>query len=375
MDNNSKQYIDYFTTLYDENKSTNVWKCKVAGCVQILAQKSSAIRHLKKCHKNEYKSVTEKKAKIKIVDTNNKLEFEIRVKVNTREIEDAVVDLVTKHALPLRIVEFPAFKKLLQPYQIALENKGIGLNITKNHIRDLIQERAQKIRNMISSEVKHKMINVLVDIASRYNRSIFGVNMSYMKDGKVVVRTIGMHSLHMAHTGQHLKDMITMNLNQYGIPLGRMFSICSDNGENILKTVAMVDSEYQQQKQLNEAINNIDSDSSDDGLDDESVDLDILDNDFNTNLLNSCRQQFTDTSYSDLIYGITCAAHGIHLIISKALAKSDSKQTIVEKGRELSKKLRTQTFRYILEEKKLNFAIIDVVTRWNSIYAMVRSHF
>lgn len=372
----SNRYLDYFEEKYDGDKLKISLKCLVAGCKQTLSSKSAAIRHLQRNHKDICSVISANKSKIKIInDAKNGIEFEIRVKVNKSQIENAVVDLVTKHALPLRIVEYPAFMKLLQPYQIALKNKGIELNVTKHHIRDLIKERAELIKNTIRSEVKHKMVNVLVDIASRYNRSIFGVNMSYMKDGEVIVRTIGMHSLHMAHTARNLKEMINMNLKQYDIPLKRLFSICSDNGENILKAVAMVDLEYQQQKQLNETENDIDSDINED-FDDESIDGDILDSEFYTNLLNSCRQQFTnEVAYSDLIFGVTCAAHGIHLIISKALTKSNSKQIIVEKCRDLSKKLRTQTFRYILEEKKLNFAIIDVVTRWNSIYAMVRSHF
>lgn len=94
----------------------------------------------------------------------------------------------------------------IQPYKIALQHRGIELNITKTSIRKLITERAEQLKNTIRIELKKKFVCLMIDIASRYNRSIFGVNIAFMKDGSLAVRTIGMHSLHMAHTGKNISE-------------------------------------------------------------------------------------------------------------------------------------------------------------------------
>lgn len=162
--------------------------------------------------------------------------------------------------------------------------------------------------------------------------------------------------------------MIISNLQDYKVPVDHVFGITSDNGENMLKAVAMVDSIYQRQKENHQTLSEIDEL---DGSSDESIDSEILDSNFYSSLLNDVRGRFNQTSYSDLIFGVSCACHGFHLIITKALAKSTTKASIIDKCRELSKKLRTQTFRYVLEREKIKCAIIDVITRWNSIFAMV----
>lgn len=73
---------------------------------------------------------------------------------NTTEIWDACVDLIVLHALPICVVDFPAFRRILAPYKIALDRQGIQLNINRENIKDRIAERAQKIREAIIEEFK-----------------------------------------------------------------------------------------------------------------------------------------------------------------------------------------------------------------------------
>lgn len=211
----------------------------------------------------------------------------------------------------------------------------------------------------------------MVDIASRYNRSVFGINVAFMKNHDIVTRTIGMHALHMAHTGKNLRDMIVQNLDSFKIPLENVLSVTSDNGENMLKAIALLDAQYQQQKDLCEFEFRNSNDRETNGFSDESIDDEILDGAFYSELLNSVRNEFKDTCYTDLIYGVSCACHGIHLIVTKSIAKSKEALALIVKCRQLAKKLRSQTFRYILERKNQKNAKIDVETRWNSVYTMV----
>lgn len=160
--------------------------------------------------------------------------------------------------------------------------------------------------------------------------------------------------------------MIISNLQDYGVPVDRVFGITSDNGENMLKAIATVDSIYQQQKETHQTLS-----EESDGSSDDSIDNDILDSNFYSTLLNDVRSRFNQASYSDLISGVSCACHGLHLIITKAISKSATKTSLIDKCRELSKKLRTQTFRYVLEKENIKCPVIDVITRWNSTFAMV----
>lgn len=160
--------------------------------------------------------------------------------------------------------------------------------------------------------------------------------------------------------------MINSNLADYGVPIDHVFGITSDNGENMLKAIATVDSIYQQQKENYQTLN-----EESDGSSDDSIDNDILDSNFYSTLLHDVRSRFNQASYSDLISGVSCACHGLHLIITKAISKSGTKASLIDKCRELSKKLRTQTFRYVLEKENIKCPVIDVITRWNSTFAMV----
>lgn len=118
---NIKRFIDCFKFEASENK----FQCLISGCTSKLSDKSVAIRHLRQMHTNLCKIVQSNKIETAENPLNNE-SIELRVKVNVNEILNAVVDLVTKHALPLCFVEYQAFKKIILPYRIALEQKGLS---------------------------------------------------------------------------------------------------------------------------------------------------------------------------------------------------------------------------------------------------------
>lgn len=201
-----KQYIDCFKS---EILSDNCTKfiCQVVGCVNSYSDKSGAIRHLKKHHIDIYDAVKYNKND-NTVKESPLSSVEIRVNVDVNEIWNACVELVTVHGLPLSVVEFPAFQRILKPYVTSLKLKGIDLIINRHNIRDRIAQRAQEIRQLIELEAKHKILTLLVDIASRYNRSVLGVNVAFMKDDTICFRTIGMHVLKYSQTAANIKSKI-----------------------------------------------------------------------------------------------------------------------------------------------------------------------
>lgn len=375
LDYVKQRNIKLLTDCIEENKNVDLARynrfcCLVKECERDFKDKSNAIRHLRMNHIEIYESIqSNKKAKSQESDHMDGSFLELRVRVNVHEIWAACVDLITKNALPICFVEFPAFKKILEPYVTALKKQGIILNLNRDNIKSYIDKRANEILQRIRGETKGKLVNLMTDIASRHNRSVLGINIKYDVNGKKVVRTIGMHTLRFASTAVNLRDLITNTLAETtGLTLENIFSVTTDNGANLLKAVALLDEDYQKEYNVPSASlceNEYESNS------DEDIDPEIFDDDYYTDLLNNIRSEFNSLAYSNLIMGLSCAAHCLHLVVMKAIGKSETMKLLLYKVRELVKKLRTPTFRNHITGRGLNQPIIDVVTRWNTIYLMV----
>lgn len=247
------------------------------GCDKKYTEKSSAIRHLNTHHKDVYDTIkSDKSSKIDAKETNSQFSFEIRCKVNPVEVMNACADLITIHGLPLAAIEYPAFKKLLHPYIEGLKTKGVELIINNRTIKAHIEKRTNELREIIKKETKRKMVSIMIDIASRYNRSVLGVTLSYMHAGKICVRTIAVKVLKASHTGMYIMEVLREILSNYGIRLEQIVSITSDNGKNVIKAIALLDAYYQNSANRPEA---------NDDEDEFYIDTDIFDEDYYGDLL------------------------------------------------------------------------------------------
>lgn len=246
----------------------------------------------------------------------------------------------------------------MKPYVTSLKTKGIDLVINRHNIKEHISQKAKIIKQLIISETKNKLVAVMVDIATRYNRSVLGINISYMKDDVVCIRTIGMHVLLFSHTAANIRTVITNTLSDFEIHLKQVVAIICDNGKNLTKSVDLIDAVYQQTKPDEES--------------DEYIDSDVFDDEYYADLLSRVRLMFDENMYTDLIHGITCAAHCLHLVVTHALKETSSANDLIVKCRNLAKKLRTSSIRPMISTAKRRMPMIDMPTRWNSIYSMVR---
>lgn len=274
-------------------------------------------------------------------------------------------------------MEFAAFKRILAPYKEALAKRGVALNITVDKVKDRLSARASEIRDKIRNEVKKKPLCLLIDIGSRYNRSVFGVSISFLANKKVVFRSIAMHVLRVEHTSANLVEIITNKLNEYGISLDQILSVTSDNGKNMIKSIALLNEllnadgvdEFGEEEN---DVDNAEGQSEDEDEDDDGeTGLDIFDNDYYRDLLTNVRSEFANNMYSDLVHGVSCAAHCLHLIIIAGILACSEYVALFDKCRNLSKTLRTSKYRNLFKEAHLLQAKIDQDTRWNSRYEMV----
>lgn len=360
--NKCKRVIQCFKSTETEDGKI-VFACQIDDCEHKYPAKSSAIRHVRINH-NDFFIEIQKNKNEKQNDYSSK-EFEIRVKVNPDDIWNACVDLVTINGLPLSVVEYPAFKKILEPYVISLKRHGVDLIINRHNIKEKVEKRAKAVKEVIVSEARNKLVCVMIDIASRYNRSVLGVNIAYFHDGKIRIRTIGMHTLRFSQTARNLKELFKRNLMDFSIKIEeQVISMTTDNGKNMIKAIALFNAE------LPDGLQN-ESNLYRDSEDEEHIDNSIFDDNYYENLISEVRTLFHEINHTCLIHGVSCAAHCINLVVTHAIKQSTEASKVIERCRNLAKKLRRPTLRALLHAKGLNMAKIDVATRWNSIYTMV----
>lgn len=143
--NNIKTYVECFESTKDTDGKLS-FVCCIGGCKSKYTEKSSAIRHLRKHHKEIYDSIRSEKIEERAPKNQTQNPFYLRVKVNPIDILNACVDLVTVHGLPISAVEYPAFKRILNPYVMALKLKGFELVINKKNIKEHIKSRTNEIK-------------------------------------------------------------------------------------------------------------------------------------------------------------------------------------------------------------------------------------
>lgn len=364
---NAESYIACFHKEPVENGECK-YICRVdSGCQKSYSAKSSAIRHLKIDHKSVHDSI--KRKKTNIGDSELPQVIEIRARVNLNDIWNSCMDLIVFHSLSLKVLEGDAFKTLIKPYVLALSVKGIKLNITPVTMKSRLTKKANEIKERIRIEVKGKSIGLMIDIASRYSRSVLGVNISYILEDSIIIRTVGMHTLRKSQTATELLEIIRSNLKDFGISIDDVSSYTTDNGKNMTKCAALFDNivkESHNESLINYAslLENFDSD--------EELDEEFFDETYFSDLLRSIEQEFQLVSNREhFVYGVRCAAHCIHLIVIHSIENTPELNNLLDRIRSLVKKLRTTTYRNLLNEDQLNIPTIDVVTRWNTIHQMV----
>lgn len=188
-------------------------------------------------------------------------------------------------------------------------------------------------------------------------RSILGINVQYMKNKEIKVRTLAMSRMTEAHTGLYIAELVRKTLLKYGIPINQVVSITSDNGKNMLKAVKVF--------QL------FQSHLIDDFLE-ANKDIELSSNKEAEKFINLQIQKLEHlVNDKKLVCGVHCAAHTTELAVHDAINSSPMENKVIGLARSLVKKLRTPSILTLIGKKKLRKPIIDCVTRWSSTFKMV----
>lgn len=188
---------------------------------------------------------------------------DITISISFKELKQIITELIAVNGLALRCINYSGFQKLLSPIL-----KGLGktaFKINQDSIPKIIYDYAIDVTQIIWKMVKNRFVSLLVDSATRLDRSFLGVNLQYHDNGSAVICNLGLIALEESHTGEYLKRVIVELLEKFGITLNQVVSITSDNGANMIRCIRLID---QQQKTMTQNPTPISDESQSSGLSD-----------------------------------------------------------------------------------------------------------
>lgn len=381
-----------FFNKVDDTIGTLFYKCTLCPDNLNGTKETNLLNHLKVCHLEIYNS--------KIIIKHSPLYYAMK---RLRLLQQCV-EITTVNKQPFNDLLKSGFQGIISSKLTKLSQAGFGLNLTspnlvpvKNHIKCT----AEKIRKRIKDETKGKVLALMVDAATKNNRSVFGQSIQYINEnGEVKIRAIGMTELLQSHTGLHLCNVAEKCLSEYDIPTENLISLTADNARNMGRMVKEINKSCERRANA-EALDTSDDDNeseldeTEDFCDDTMCDIHITqllneNNETDDAALDSLLEQanicekllkelgetYQKKYGTNLIYvnGINCASHTLQLSVNDALKRLDvHHRNIISLSRQVAKHLHSQNCRYELKSKNIDISLprLDVKTRWNSTYYMV----
>ncbi len=234
------------------NAETKKSKCTVGTCseqdVWFSGQHAGNLTvHLERYHKDEFEVLTQEKKAIALrrqaeatsrpARKKRKIEKSIEVFIDEKQIIDGCTTLVTLNGRPFKMLDDSGFRMILDPI---LKGLGNNLTISAENIVSNVNELASDFRKKLKAEIANRRVCLKVDCAKRLSRSILGINVQFVKNGKIVLRTLSTYELNDRQTGVTLKRMILDVLKEHEINMSQVYSITTDNGANIVLAVKLL---------------------------------------------------------------------------------------------------------------------------------------
>ena len=94
-------------------------------------------------------------------------------------MDEACVSLVAVSGRPLRIVDHPGMRMLLDPVIKGLRK---SFSISSETVVEYIKNEATLLREVLKKKVGNRFICPTVDCAKRLPRSIVGINIKFIED-------------------------------------------------------------------------------------------------------------------------------------------------------------------------------------------------
>ena len=206
---------------------------------------------------------------------------------------------------------------------------------------DRIPDFSNKVRNSIAEELRGRLVCLKVDGVTKSTRHFIGINVQYIKDAKIVVRTLGVREMFSRHTALNIKSEILSSLDSFQLSVRNLLSSTTDTGANMIKLAELL-----QLAQI--------EDFDDIGLIEWFPECDL------------------DPSDATL-QTVKCAAHTLQLAVHDAIKNSEETAAILKKARNAACALRKPNRVKELRKQGHAMPVLDVSTRWGSSFDMLES--
>jgi len=125
----------------------------------------------------------------------------IKLKMTKKDLENSCVELVTVNGRPFSILNDSGLQNIINPIKREIEDKSKQkFYITTESIQKKIFEEADRIRKEIYEDVKNIMISMKIDAVTRLDRSFIGINIQYIQNARITLRTLALKELKEIHT-------------------------------------------------------------------------------------------------------------------------------------------------------------------------------
>lgn len=377
---------DYFM----HNAIENQTKCEVGSCGQCFQGYvlTNMTNHLKSKHKEIYATVEPTKSKRKGID--DPLE----------KVRLFLLEMVTLNGRPFKCVNDSGLQKIIalalashaKENKHCAENKTVPTNvISKNMLLNDLACGKTHIQNIIAREVQGKAVSLMIDAVKKHGKSFLGINLQFINDKCCLqLRSIGFKRMLQRHTGAYIAELILTTLKEYNIDINQVYSMTTDNGANVIKSVDEIrntqranypDNSADDLDEIDQAILRISTMNDADLLEceegetnEESLPTIAIETENFSDIMAQITNNnvfVPDINNIPSLYSILCGAHSLQLDINKAIQAWDEETGLLKKCRDIVTKLRTTNYRNLLIQQNLRCPVIENDTRWNSIYLMV----
>ncbi|CAH0397613.1 unnamed protein product [Chilo suppressalis] len=314
--------------------------------------------HMSVKHKNKFDDI--------LIINNTQREQNVSQKRNDdliSEIKTNCVKLVTIHGRPFQLLEDAAFQKIIN--MVVPTNKFINIQ----SIKSMIADKSYEIKLKIATELRRKLLCVKLDSATYQDRSFLGINVQYIQNEIVKIRTLAAQEVFERQTGEFLKKTLLDVLNDYQIDASQIYCITTDNGKNFKKMAKLLGGSYEP-IDIDQESGQYNTDSETDEEDEDNA------NDINheipiDSLMTALNENENYSRSNFLPRTMLCAAHTLQLAIKDFFESNPDVDNLIFRVRQVVKLLRTPTIRNILKRANLKKPIIDCPTRWSSTYNML----
>lgn len=382
----------YYRAVDPCDKDNFMFICEVYGCGKEVngKQSSNLTKHIQRIHRDFYQ---------KNIGRILKSDYE-QMPVKRLKFIQNCSEIIVIGGRPFRALNDVGFLGITEEIRSELSASGYITGLHAPHftaVKTHIASLAGQIFDQIKTDVRHAFVSVMVDGATKYNRSILGINIQYIVNGHHILRCIGMVNLTAGHTAEYLKTQILNRLEVFGIDYAKMISLTTDNAPNMLAAAALIaehfdplqKSDSSGESDVNDGINdsagatnnlNLFDIMDDEGDDSDDIDAEINQNGLLDDLLNDddiyrstldeLKERFNQSTLN--VTGVRCGLHFLQLAVKDALKALDS--PLIGTCRSVCKLLRKQSTIYRLRSHGIVIKVprLDVTTRWNSLSLMVR---